>query len=141
MTCPYSIYSLVCFERILPRANYNWILLLQFHYGLKDLSILFSIYVYTLINQDSYIFSTVLARMLKGLNDVSLKSLPRCSQSQIRFIFLLLEILLMHYNVKPLENPLWLLIQVLFMRKHFYSTKLNLTFKFFTKTGFFVKIE
>jgi hypothetical protein len=25
------------------------------------------------------------------------------------------------------------------LRKHFYSTKINLTFKFFTETGFFVK--
>ena len=34
-------------------------------------------------------------------------------------------------------QPIETLGTIHILRKHFYSTKLNLTFKFFTKTGFF----
>ena len=79
------------FDLIIGHCSFNLIIVWNIY-----LCILFGIYqvgiyvLYLTQHSDifSYIFSTVWARMLKGLNDVSLKSLPRCSQSQIRFIFL-----------------------------------------------------
>ena len=61
MTCPYSIYSLVPFERILPRRAYcNWTLLLQFHYGFKYLPNYSIQYLCTLINRGFlYFFNSV----------------------------------------------------------------------------------